>query len=919
MADTSRVIVYSPQDEFLFELLPDQVFEMILTEEVNGEHSLSLTTSHVLAKGMRLLSVDATGKWREHVVTGIDSDHADGKRAIGSYYAIWSLQYDLVGVTCTAMPGTQTPVTASAALHALLANTARWVRGSVTQATTGGASMWRMSAWKALGVLVDVWGGEVEPSITVSGSVVTGRAVDLYSRQGSSTAKRRFDYGSDLASIHQKVAEDAMYVRIIPLGKGEEIEGGGIGRKIDITSVNGGVEWLENASVKNLYRVPNGSGGWEYPTGYVENPSCDTPESLKDWGVSVLEDYTTPKVTYEAGVVQFAEAGMDVQGLAIGDAVDIVDRTFGDDGGIRITGRVLKLVTNMLDPSMVDVTIGNLTDGLPDVLGELGSSIARLDSGLSATNAALYTTSQTAMTTADYLTNIIENLNAEMNAGGGYAYIVPGHGIVTYDVAVADPLIATEASNVTQIKGGTVRLANSKKPSFAGINDWNWMTLIESGHVAAPLVTSANIISGFIGSAASGNFWDLDNGTFQMASGTTIGGKAIATQDAVVAEVDVEYAKGTSSTTAPTTGWSTTAPTWESGKYIWQRTKTVNQAGTASYSNPTCIQGAKGADGSPGSPGAAGKGVSAIVEQYYLSTSSSTQSGGSWSTNQPQWVSGKYIWTRSHITWSDNTTTDTTPVLAKAVNGANETANSASTAASNAAKTATNYLAFDATNGLCVGNQTAGTLGRNILIGNSNIDIRNGTTILARFAAKLIELGRNAADAIIRLCNGKGRIRYDSASQKIAMYGEKGAMLSVGNADDSALTNYIAVSESGDAMFAVNKCFMDTLCNSNTYTQTLRANRGIYAFRNQFGVVTVYSNGTYSFPAGNQWDSAGLGTLPEGWRPVAKIMQSFQLGGGLAYIEVDTNGAVQIVRAEAGNAGGMYVSITFAAVNPNAL
>lgn len=70
--------------------------------------------------------------------------------------------------------------------------------------------------------------------------------------------------------------------------------------------------------------------------------------------------------------------------------------------------------------------------------------------------------------------------------------------------------------------------------------------------------------------------------------------------------------------------------------------------------------------------GEAGIGVKGIVEQYYLSNSSTTQTGGSWSTAQPAWKKGKYIWTRSKITWTDNSVTYTDPVLAKAINGANE-------------------------------------------------------------------------------------------------------------------------------------------------------------------------------------------------------------------------------------------------------
>jgi len=93
--------------------------------------------------------------------------------------------------------------------------------------------------------------------------------------------------------------------------------------------------------------------------------------------------------------------------------------------------------------------------------------------------------------------------------------------------------------------------------------------------------------------------------------------------------------------------------------------------------------------GDPGVKGDQGVGASAIVEQYYLSTSSTTQTGGSWSTTQPAWSSGKYIWTRSKITWTDDTTTYTDPVLAKAINGANETSSAASSTAT-AAQTAAN-------------------------------------------------------------------------------------------------------------------------------------------------------------------------------------------------------------------------------------
>lgn len=44
------------------------------------------------------------------------------------------------------------------------------------------------------------------------------------------------------------------------------------------------------------------------------------------------------------------------------------------------------------------------------------------------------------------------------------------------------------------------------------------------------------------------------------------------------------------------------------------------------------------------------------VEEFYLSTSPTTLTGGTWSKTQPTWTQGKYIWRRSLITKGDGTT-----------------------------------------------------------------------------------------------------------------------------------------------------------------------------------------------------------------------------------------------------------------------
>lgn len=411
-------------------------------------------------------------------------------------------------------------------------------------------------------------------------------------------------------------------------------------------------------------------------------------------------------------------------------------------------------------------------------------------------------------------------------------------------------------------------------------------------------------------------------------------GNALNIANNAVKDVDVEYGISDSSTVEPTE-WSTNSPQWQAGKYIWQRTKTVNSQGVASYSKAVCIQGAKGQDGIDGTNGAdglpgkdgtdgtseyihikyspvaeptdsqmtetpdeyigicvdnnaadptiassytwskfegkdgangtpgkdgtdgtsayvhfaysttsdgsgnfsttpfdgalyigvlsddvvadsqvytdyawsrmkgdagpdgeAGRGVDEIIEQYAMNTNPNSAPSTGWSTAQPEWQSGYYIWTRSEIHWSDGEITHTDPVLAKAINSANENANWVKS-----------YMYYDSTgltigaegdpmelkmatandsggagfkvkyNGNTVANlstslsfysngyQVANMSGSEITIGRTGssyyntyitsmgLNIRRGTTTIAQYTGSYIDLGMNSDTATVYFAN----------------------------------------------------------------------------------------------------------------------------------------------------------------------
>ena len=134
-----------------------------------------------------------------------------------------------------------------------------------------------------------------------------------------------------------------------------------------------------------------------------------------------------------------------------------------------------------------------------------------------------------------------------------------------------------------------------------------------------------------------------------------------------ITSVDVWYYLSTSSTAQADGIWSTTAPAWVDGKYMWTKTKTTYTDTTSVESTPVCITGAKGSIGS------AGRSVTSVIEEYYHSTSSTAQADGSWGTTVPAWVDGKYVWTRTKTTFSDSATSTTNPVCTTGSKGANGT------------------------------------------------------------------------------------------------------------------------------------------------------------------------------------------------------------------------------------------------------
>ena len=151
-----------------------------------------------------------------------------------------------------------------------------------------------------------------------------------------------------------------------------------------------------------------------------------------------------------------------------------------------------------------------------------------------------------------------------------------------------------------------------------------------------------------------------------------------------VANIEEQYYSSTSANSQVGGSWVTTPPAWVNGRYIWTRSKitytdsssiTTTPVNVTGGIGPAGADGADGADGAPGAPGTPGAdgadGVSIVSVDvlYYLSTSSSSPTGGSWQTTPPAWVNGKFMWSKTIVNYSDSTSDETDPVCITGAKG----------------------------------------------------------------------------------------------------------------------------------------------------------------------------------------------------------------------------------------------------------
>lgn len=194
--------------------------------------------------------------------------------------------------------------------------------------------------------------------------------------------------------------------------------------------------------------------------------------------------------------------------------------------------------------------------------------------------------------------------------------------------------------------------------------------------------------------------------------------------------------------------------------------------------------------------GETGVGIDKVRDMYYLSTSNTEVTGGTWVYDEcPEWQEGRYIWTRMEIAYDDGSVKQTDPILMSALNQANE----------GVAKINWHFW-YDDEGAHVTENENTAQTGANALLAGNKLAFRSGLTELMTIAAALIELGKNSKGARISFCGETGYIdsgeSYNASgaisNNGMSIHSDGGILLANGPSDRlTSSDQWVAFQEDG--------------------------------------------------------------------------------------------------------------------------
>lgn len=453
------------------------------TEEINGDNTLKIETLDAcIKKGFRIAYKSKYGVWHEFIVKEVEEVHGN-EGLINTLFCEDSF-YETIGDYIEDKRPQSVP--ANVALGVALEPT-RWEVGIVDDLGINSTNFYRTNSKESVQKIANVWQGEIRTRIEIAGNRITHRYVDLLAHRGGDFGKR-FTYTKNLENVTRTIHRDDVITALYGYGKGEAV-GDGYGRRLDFADINNGKAYVEDVDALAIWGRNNPDGGKSHVFYKVEFDDCEDPEELLALTQAKLAELSKPLITYKCSVLAIGDS-------ELGDNVLVIDKEFNPE--LRLKSRIIKIERDLLESANDFITLGNF---IPSIVDSINSQQEHIDNFRNKQGVwdRADTFNPDGTLNAQYLNNLVDELNTKLNSQGGYVYASDdGNGIITYDKPIdQNPTMAV------QILGGAIRVANEKNPD----GTFKFRTFITGKDITADLINTGILKGGKVK-------FDLTNGTF---------------------------------------------------------------------------------------------------------------------------------------------------------------------------------------------------------------------------------------------------------------------------------------------------------------------------------------------------------------------------------------------------------------------
>nr|DAX46606.1 MAG TPA: tail protein [Caudoviricetes sp.] len=379
-----------------------------------------------------------------------------------------------------------TKVTAAEAFNKILENST-WKVGVSNATTTSSANFYYKSVLSSFSEALKKWDCEFIPHIEFKDGKIISKTINLYDKISNDNGKW-FEYGDELLTVVAETDKD-IYTAYIGLGKGEQTEKGGYGRKIKFD----GVIWekakgkpVDKPVGQDFVEIKEASKLWGYPdgtpkVGIVEFSDVEDREELLNKTYLYAIENCRPKLQLKSTVIS--------QGLVeIGETCTIIR----NDLNIRYKTRIFKIKKNFLNSDLISFEFGDKV-----VL----SASDRIKSDNEKEEKKQQELESRMESFLKNITNFYFNedgYNYELKANNEYK--LPA-GYYSFDKPIEN-----SPTKVVYMGAGKILIADSKKPN----GEWKWRTAITPQGIAGEEIVANSITANKL-SADVGQSLDLSS------------------------------------------------------------------------------------------------------------------------------------------------------------------------------------------------------------------------------------------------------------------------------------------------------------------------------------------------------------------------------------------------------------------------